>query len=117
MSESTLQASIMQFLDAALPIDIRAFHFHNNPRSAIDGAKLKRMGLKSGLADIGLIRAGGWIALIEVKTAKGRLSPSQIELRDWCGANSVPYAVCRSIGDVEAFCLDLNITLKGRIAA
>lgn len=116
-SESQIQQSIVAYLKSVLPADIRVFHFHQNPRSKIEGAKLKRMGLTAGLADLGLIRAGGFIALIEIKTEKGRLSDSQKDLRDWCGANAVPYAVCRNIADVEAFCADLNIPLRGEVAA
>lgn len=117
MKETTLHIAIMDYLNAVLPADIRAFTFHQNPRNKVEGAKLKRMGMKAGLADIGLIRAGGYIALIEVKTDKGRLSPAQVELRDWCGEYAVPYCVVRSIGDVQAFLTDMNIQTRGRLAA
>lgn len=116
MTEEKIQASIMEFLRLSLPESYRAFHIHNNPRSAIHGARLKRMGLTAGVPDIAIVRNGGSVAFIEVKTQSGRLSNSQVEWRDWCGANSVPYAVVRSIGDVQAALLDWGVVLKARAA-
>lgn len=116
--ESKIQVAIMRFLNAALPPYIRAIHVPNGgKRDAVTGAKLKREGTKAGFPDILLIKEGGSCAVIEVKTNAGRLTDTQKEWGDWFGIRSVPYAVCRSVGDVEAFLLDLNIPLKAKVAA
>lgn len=116
--ESKIQTEIMQFLDKHLPSSYRAHAVPNGGnRDARTGAIMKREGVRAGVPDITIIGAGGVCALIEVKTAKGTLSNSQVEYRDWCGANQVPYAVVRGLGDVEAALLDWGINLKGRLAA
>jgi hypothetical protein len=118
MTESRIQSSIMRFLDLALPGSYRAFAVPNGGRrDKITGAILKREGVKAGVPDIIVVRDGGSVAFIEVKTAKGRLSNSQTEFRDWCGLNSVPFGVVRNVSDVESFLIDLNVPLKARAAA
>lgn len=118
MSESQIQSAIMAFLDMALPGSYRAFAVPNGgKRSAITGAIMKREGVKAGVPDIAIVREGGSIAFLEVKTPKGRLSNSQVEFRDWCGSHSVPFAVVRGVGDTEAFLRDLNVPLKARASA
>lgn len=116
--ESSLQTTIMGFLGAALPASYRAFAVPNGGnRDRITGAILNREGVRAGVPDIVIIRSEGVAAFLEVKTETGRLSSSQIEWRDWCSEHRVPYAVVRSIGDVEAFLLDLNVPMRARVAA
>jgi hypothetical protein len=117
MSESQIQSAIMRFLDLALPGSYRAFAVPNGGRrDKITGAILKREGVKAGVPDIILVRDGGSVAFLEVKTPKGSLSPAQKDFRDWCGANSVPWGVVRNVGDVQAFLTDLNVPLKAMAA-
>lgn len=116
--ESGIQTAIMGFLDRALPTSYRAFAVPNGgKRNAITGAILKREGVKAGVPDICIVRAGGSIAFLEVKAPQGTLSNSQKEFRDWCGEHLVPFAVVRGIGDVEAVLLDWNVPLKARAGA
>lgn len=115
--EHHIQTAIMQFLDRALPTSYRAVAIPNGgKRDKITGAILKREGVKAGAPDFMIVRNGGTVAFFEVKTQAGRLSNSQVEFRDWCGANSIPYAVVRSIGDVQTALEDLNIPIKARAA-
>jgi hypothetical protein len=117
MTESQIQSSIMRFLDLALPGSYRAFAVPNGGRrDRITGAILKREGVKAGVPDIIIVRDGGSVAFMEVKRPKGVLSEAQKQFRDWCGANSVPWGVVRSVGDVHAFLTDLNVPLKARAA-
>lgn len=116
MTESQIQSAIMDFLRYALPKTYRAFHVNNTPRSAIHGAKLKRMGLAAGIPDITIVRDGGSVCFLEVKGPRGSLSPVQKEFRDWCGDNRVPWGVVRNVSEVEAFLTDLNVPLKARAA-
>jgi hypothetical protein len=118
MTEHTVQSAIMRFLDLALPGSYRAFAIPNGGRrDRITGAMLKREGVKAGVPDIAIVRDGGSVAFIEVKTKTGRLSNSQAEFRDWCGLNAVPFGVVRNVSDVESFLIDLNVPLKARAAA
>ena len=116
-SESSIQTAIMRYLDHALPASYRAFAIPNGgKRDRITGAIMKREGVKAGVPDIAIVRGGGHIAFLEVKNEKGRLSNSQQEFRDWCGANSVPFAIVRGVADAEAFLLDLGIPIRARAA-
>lgn len=117
--ESKIQIAIMDYLNRALPANYRAIHVPNGGRrDAITGARLKREGVKAGFPDIQIIRNDdGYSAFIEVKTAKGALSPAQKEWRDWFERGQAAYAVVRDIEDVEAFLIDQNIPLKTRLAA
>lgn len=116
-SEHQIQVAIMRYLDEALPASYRAFAVPNGGnRDKITGAILKAEGVKAGAPDIVIVRNGGAVAFMEVKTSAGRLSNTQVEWRDWCGTNSVPYAVVRSIGDVQAALVDWAVPIKARAA-
>lgn len=117
MNETEIQKAIVAYLSYALPGSYRAIHINNTPRNAIHGRTLKAMGLVTGVPDIAIVRNGGAVAFLEVKTPSGRLSNSQVEWRDWCGENSVPHAVVRGTGDVEAALLDWGVPIKSRVAA
>lgn len=118
MTEHATQVAIMEFLERALPASCMAFAVPNGGRrDRVTGAILKREGVKAGVPDICILRSGGYAAPIEVKTETGRLSNSQIAIRDWCGANGIPFAVVRGVGDVQAFLIDMNIPLRARVSA
>jgi len=114
-SEHAIQSDIMSFLDRVLPSSCYAFAVPNGgKRNAITGAILKREGVKAGVADIVILRNPGLCALIEVKKASGSLSNSQKVFRDWCASNGFPFAVVRSVGDVQAVLMDWGVPLRGR---
>ena len=116
--ESKLQIEVFKFLDLALPSDYRAFAIPNGGlRNKITAARMKREGVKAGVPDIQIIAKGGASALIELKASKGSLNEAQKDWADWFGRNAVPYAVCRSVGDVQAVLLDWNIPLKAKVQA
>lgn len=117
-SESAIQIAVAEFLKLSLPDSVKAFHVPNGGRrDARTGARLKREGVKAGAPDWVLLRQGGACGLIELKTESGNLSGVQREWRDWCGENGVPYAICRSVSDVQSVLVDWNIPLKGRVSA
>lgn len=103
LPEDAIHRSIMSYLEAVLPESAMAFHPMQNPRSAKAGANFKRMGMKAGIPDIGIIRATGRIYWIEVKARKGRLSLSQKAFQMWCVQWGVPWCLARSIDDVRDF--------------
>lgn len=116
MKESPIQQAIMRFLDVALPGTYLAFAVPNGgKRDLLTGVTMKREGVKAGIADIIILSSGGYAACLEVKADKGRLSPAQKDFRDWCGSNGIPFAVVRSVAEVEDVLKEWNI--KTRIAA
>jgi hypothetical protein len=69
------------------------FHPPNQgPRSPRYAARLKRMGVLAGVADI-VVVIEGRAHFLELKAAKGRLSPAQKAFREASMAASAPYAV------------------------
>jgi hypothetical protein len=112
MSESALQSQIVEYLGWALP-NALVVHLHNNPRSAIEGAKLKRMGLIKGAPDLLVCLPRGTGLFLEVKTAKGRVSREQFAFHNRCVAVNWPVAVVRSIDDVQRALVAVNVIRKG----
>lgn len=96
--------AIYDFLVLVLPASYRVHHSPNGgKRSEKEGAKLKRQGTQPGWPDIEIVGPLGRLFFIEVKRlVGGALSREQIELRDWCETNGVPWALCRTIDDVMA---------------
>jgi len=112
-NESALQISVAQFLDVALPDEVRAFHVPNGGRrDARTGARLKREGVKAGVPDFMIVARGSVCGFIELKTEKGRLSEAQREWRDWCWDNHVLYAACRSLPEVADVLRRWGVELK-----
>ena len=99
-TEHEIQVAIIRYLERVLPKTVRAIAVSNNPRSKITGAREKARGMKAGFPDILLI-GGTFVGLIEVKKEGGKLSGVQKDWRDWFAAHLIPYAVCRSIEDVQ----------------
>jgi hypothetical protein len=69
-------------------------------------------GLRKGAFDLCLCAPGGFVAFIEVKTAKGRLSKDQEEIRGKFVSLGTPHAVVRSIEDVRAALAHWNIQTR-----
>jgi hypothetical protein len=109
-SEFQTHAAIVSWLKVALPSAI-VVHPLNNPRSAVAGAKAKRMGMLAGAPDLIIIHYGKMFC-IEVKTQKGRQSPAQVAFQERCTEHGVPYCIARGIGDVQSFLHDLNIPVR-----
>ena len=58
----------------------------------------RALGLITGSSDYLFLWDGGSCA-IEFKSAIGRLSPSQIDYRDWCELSHVPFHIARSAAE------------------
>ena len=99
MSEHLVQKAIVEYLELVLPSSIRVVAVANKPRSAMQGRLEKERGSKKGFPDIILV--GSIFAMMEVKKEGGKLAPEQREWRDFCAAQQIPYAVVRSVRDVQ----------------
>jgi len=116
-AEDHLQASVCRFLSAVLPEDAWYCAIPNgfNKTKAAAGIA-KATGLKAGAPDL-LVVHGGRPIFIELKTAKGRLSPAQKETAIDIDLAGGLWSVCRSIDDVSGFLALCDVPLRGRVAA
>ena len=71
-------------------------------RTAITGARLKRMGTKAGIADYLLCSPDGRLHALEMKRRGGRLSLAQEDFANWCHEHGVPHVVARSFDEAIA---------------
>ena len=101
--EDSLQKFTVELLRFNAAPGVIWFHCPNgastSPRT---GARMKAMGLLAGVADMVIVRPGGLVYFLELKSPKGNLSPAQRAFRDVCEDNRVPYAVADSPERVEA---------------
>jgi hypothetical protein len=98
MKESQLQISILQALRLACPkAQVYAVPLGGS-RNPIEAANLKRQGVRAGVADLCVILPER-VGFIEVKTARGRMSPAQQEFADLCKQYAIPHCIARSIDD------------------
>ena len=101
--EDGLQKFAVSLLKLSAAPGVLWFHPPNGARTSIrTGARMKALGVLAGVADLVIVRPGGLVYFLELKTPKGSLSPAQRAFRDACEANGVPYAVAASPEAVEA---------------
>ena len=110
-TESELQILSAKWLALKLPKTFMALHIPNEGRrSWAEGKRMKARGLVAGACDWFIIGGGydfdstplGRIYGIELKSAKGTLSPAQKAFHKRLEACGVPVAVCRSLEEIEA---------------
>jgi hypothetical protein len=108
LSESAIQTQIRSYLDA---LSIDAVHVPNGSVLAGDGRAraiqsnaLKKAGVLPGFADLILFdRRVRRVGFLEVKAAKGRVSPAQEQFGKLAtGVWGLPYAVVRSVEDTQS---------------
>ena len=112
--EFRLSCLVADYFAAVLPAGVLWSHlpFGEN-RTAITGARLKRMGTQRGWPDYAIFHDGGVLA-IELKAPKGRLSDHQKAFGDALVALGGAYHVCRSLDDVDAALALAGVLVKGR---
>ena len=102
MTEDQLQIAAMCWIRLAYPNTV-SFHVANERKtSPMRGAKLKKMGVLAGVPDIHILdpRKTYCGLFIELKTAKGRLTPSQKDVIERIENAGYKCAVCRSLDEV-----------------
>lgn len=101
MLESDLQKYFVKLLYMVPNI-----FFHSIPneskRSFYYGSHLKKMGLRSGVPDLLIIKNGRPI-YIELKSKKGKLTKNQENIRDEIIKNGADYYVINCIDSIEKF--------------
>lgn len=112
--EDRLHIDVVHFLRIACP-DLCFFHSPNGgARDKREAAKLKAMGVRPGVADLGLMLPGGRMGWIELKADKGRQSPGQVEFQASCQRLDHPYLVCRSLAEVQGALDAWGVSTRGR---
>jgi hypothetical protein len=116
-SEFRLSCAVADHLARILPPDVLHSHFPaGEARTAITGARLKRMGLQKGWADYLIFHPGGVLA-IELKAGAGKASDEQCAFGNKLHALGGVYRICRSLDDVDAALSDAGVMARGRVAA
>ena len=102
--EDQIHRAILDYFRWALPHGWIVFHPANGgKRDKVTAAKLKGLGVVAGIPDLMIVGPECFLAVIEVKTATGRLSLEQAKMKDKFMDLGVPYAIARSIDDAKAF--------------
>jgi len=116
LTEHQLQISIAQLLDFYERQGKLKWHSvpnggHMTPAM---GRRRKQEGMKAGAPDLVIYFRGGATVQVEVKTAKGRMSPVQKIWLNGCQRLNLPYVICRGLGAIEALVKSQG---KGRVVA
>ncbi|MEH6697223.1 MAG: VRR-NUC domain-containing protein [Brevundimonas sp.] len=115
--EDILQVQVLGFLKVAVP-DCVYFHCPNGgSRHPREAKKLKSMGVRPGVADLCFVLPGGRAAFIELKAGAGRQTASQALFQEEVTALGSPYAVCRSISEVQSTLEGWGLKLRGRLSS
>jgi len=118
--EADAQRAIVTALRLILPRDAIVHHCANEvteagPRGARRQAILVGMGVHAGFADL-IVLSEGRVLFLEVKSAKGRLRPTQIEFRDAVRAQGFGWALVRSVDEALSALEDHGFTSRVRPA-
>jgi len=98
--EHAMQATLMDYLAIQYRYELYAFAIPNaGQRSPRIGKRMKDEGMRAGVADICVMLKGGKVIWVELKTAKGRLSPAQKDFRLICRSLGHTYLLARSVSE------------------
>jgi hypothetical protein len=75
---------------------------HNSPKNAIDGARLKAMGMVAGVSDMIYLRDGLPPLCIELKLPDGIQSKAQKEWQKVAESVGCEYVIIRSLADFQS---------------
>ena len=104
LTEEAIHIGIIDLLRLTAAPDVLYFHVPNGGlRNKREAAKLKRMGVLPGVADIVIVLSNGRTVFVEVKMPAGKLSKDQNEFRMFCNARNFPYFIIRSISEAEKY--------------
>ena len=111
VSEDDLQRQVILMLKTRLLPDTL---YHHSPNEGVRKVqfkmKLKSMGTRFGWPDLEIFAPGhetvsskNETLFVELKLNKGKLSPNQVSIRDSLISAGFPWALCRSVEEVETF--------------
>lgn len=85
-------------------------------RTIWEASRAKKEGLSTGFPDLVCLAPGGKIAFIEMKTAKGTISPAQQEWIDLLKRYTFPATVVRSADEAIDFLRSVGFAVGERAA-
>jgi VRR-NUC domain len=101
--EFEFHVSLVDALRKFAAPDCLWLHIGNGERrEVVTGARLKRMGVRRGAADLLFIRPGAPPLFLEIKTSTGRLSETQRAFQELAERAGCEYRVCRSLDEALA---------------
>lgn len=118
--EQTLQIQVANYLRVVLRPPVIWTAIGHGGGGATRGGILKAMGLQAGWPDILVIwpmAANSRVFGIELKAAKGKMTPEQQAMQKAFRMAGAEYEVCKSIGEVQALLDRYLVPLHGRISA
>lgn len=104
--EDPVHVAVLGYLRATLPHGWLCHHSANKPRSAMQGAREKKMGAIRGWPDLQIIGPrrssdpSGWF--LEIKAPGESVPPYQREVHDRLRDAGAVVEVCRSVEDARA---------------
>ena len=105
-SEESLQTAILGWMEEYRP-DLLCVHIPNGAiRTHKERLRMLEQGMKPGMPDLMVIDAAGRHGYMEVKTDRGAISMAQWDTRTELMDRQVPWALVRSLEDVQGALLD-----------
>ena len=102
ISEHDLQSELVEHLEKVPNIYVFAIP-NAGFRTLRMGARMKREGMRAGMADLGVMMPAGRIGWLELKKPKaGRQSIQQKAFQQRCLRLGHPYAIARSFDEAKA---------------
>jgi hypothetical protein len=106
-SENRLQSECyLHFHNTCPALRGRLFLVHNTPKNAIDGARLRSIGMVAGVSDMIYLRDNRPPLCLEFKTSTGSQQRVQKEWQAVAEATGCEYVIVRSF---DQFCQALGI--------
>lgn len=110
-SEDDLQRQVILMFETKLLPDTLYHHSPNEGMRKVQfKMKLKSMGTRFGWPDLEIfapahetVSCKNETLFVELKLKKGKLSPNQVLIRDSLVSAGFPWALCRSVEEVETF--------------
>jgi hypothetical protein len=103
VSESAIQAAIVQALRLQFPRAIVAAVPNGGSRNVIEAARMKATGTLAGMPDLVVALPNGVTAWLEVKAKKGRISDKQEQLLESLHQLGHHVEIVRDVDDALTF--------------
>jgi hypothetical protein len=114
-SEHAFQVQVVDYMTKAVRPELHWFAIPNGGKRSLHVAvKLKREGVKRGVADIGVMLEDNRMAWLELKIKGGALSPQQKGFRDVCKRLGHHWAMAKTLDDVVEYLTAIG-AVRGRM--
>ncbi len=102
MTEDKLQTTCFQWFWNNYPEKRgQLFHVNQKAKNAIEGNRMKAMGVVSGVSDLVYLQPEGIVTFIEMKTETGYQRPDQKKFEALVTRLGFTYIICRTFEDFK----------------